>query len=118
MLFIEGKRTESVSPSTLWFKQRSQLWRNVEAAREFAGGKYFGVIVAVETEADGNRALQDAAQSLILGLPHLTPEQQMSLNSHLLGFVTWSNLVRRFGLPATCLPDETVVIETAVDPEP
>ena len=27
VLFVEGKRTESVSPSTLWFQQRSQLWR-------------------------------------------------------------------------------------------
>ena len=48
VLFVEGKRTESVSPSTRWFKQRSQLWRNVEAAEEFAAGKQFGVILAVE----------------------------------------------------------------------
>jgi hypothetical protein len=35
VLFIEGKRTEPISPATQWFKQRSQLWRNVEAAEEF-----------------------------------------------------------------------------------
>ena len=37
VVFVEGKRTEAVSPSTRWFQQRSQLWRNVEAAKEFAG---------------------------------------------------------------------------------
>jgi len=44
VLFVEGKRTESVSPSTLWFDQRSQLWRTVEAGKEFAGDKEFAVL--------------------------------------------------------------------------
>ena len=34
LLLIEGKRTETVSSSTRWFKSRNQLWRNVEVAGE------------------------------------------------------------------------------------
>ncbi len=47
LLIIEGKRTEVVSPSTRWYAERSQVWRNVEAAKELANGRAFGVIVAV-----------------------------------------------------------------------
>jgi len=42
VLFVEGKRTESLSPATQWFKQWSQLWRNVEAAQDFAAGTVRG----------------------------------------------------------------------------
>src|SRR5438132_5690632 len=64
VLFIEGKRTDTVSPSTQWFLQRSQLWRNVEAAEQFAGPKQFGVILAVEEDADGRNALAVANSKL------------------------------------------------------
>ena len=71
VLFVEGKRTEGVSPSTLWFSKRSQLWRNVEAARDCSKGKDFAVILAVETEGDGTAALAAAAASLSGSYPHL-----------------------------------------------
>jgi hypothetical protein len=99
VIFVEGKRTDIVSPSTRWFAQRSQLWRNVEAAKEFAGDKQFGVILAVESEADGVAALHAAAESLTASYPHLPPDQQVALGQHLLGFVTWSSIVTRFGIP-------------------
>ena len=105
MLFVEGKRTESVSPSTLWFEQRSQLWRNVEAAKEFAGDKQFAVILAVEREADGTTALASAASSLDGSYPHLDAEQRTELARHLIGFVTWSEIVTRCGLRPECLLD-------------
>ena len=105
VLFVEGKRTESVSPSTLWFEQRSQLWRNVEAAKEFAGDKQFAVILAVEREADGTTALASAASSLGDSYPHLDAEQHTELARHLIGFVTWSKIVTRFGLRPECLLD-------------
>ena len=105
MLFIEGKRTESVSPSTLWFQQRSQLWRNVEAAKEFAGDKQFAVILAVECEADGTTALAVGATSLDGSYPHLDSEQRAELSRHLIGFVTWPGIVARFGLRPECLLD-------------
>jgi hypothetical protein len=103
VLFIEGKRTEAVSPSTRWFKQRSQLWRNVEAAEEFAAGKQFAVILAVETEAVGTDALASADALLDHSYPHLTPKRRAELARHLLGFVTWPQVVRKFELPKECL---------------
>jgi hypothetical protein len=105
VLFVEGKRTESVSPSTLWFQQRSQLWRNVEAAKEFASDKQFAVILAVEREADGTTALAKAASSLEGSYPHLNSGQRAELSRHLIGFVTWPEVVTRFGLRPQCLLD-------------
>ncbi len=63
LLLVEGKRTETVSPSTRWFESRNQLWRNVEVAGELAAARQFGVLVAVENEADGRKALAEAAAS-------------------------------------------------------
>ena len=92
VVFVAGKRTEVVSPSTFWFLKRSQLWRNVEAAKEFAGSRQFAVILAVENEVDGTSALSDAAVSLSESYPHLDADQQGELSRHLIGFVTWSEL--------------------------
>jgi hypothetical protein len=105
VLFVEGKRTESVSPATQWFTQRSQLWRNVETAQEFAAGKQFGVILAVETDVDGRVALEQAATTLVASYPHLDDSSCEELSRHLLGYVTWPAIVREFGLPETCLID-------------
>ena len=103
VLFVEGKRTEGVSPSTLWFSKRSQLSRNVEAARDFSKGKDFAVILAVETERDGTAALAAAAASLSGSYPHLGELDRERLSQHLLGFVTWRQMVDEFGLPRECL---------------
>lgn len=111
VLFVEGKRTDSVSPSTLWFSERSQLWRNVEAARDFgfSKGKDFAVILAVETEGDGVAALVEAAASLLGSYPHLEEPDREQLSMHLLGFVTWRQMVDEFGLPEECLVESLPV---------
>ena len=104
VLFIEDQSTEPASPSTVWFPHRSRLWRNVEAAKELAGDRQFGVILAVECEADGAAALAEAADSLAGSYPHLEGPLRTELASHLLGFVTWPDVAQRFGLP----PDRRV----------
>jgi hypothetical protein len=104
VLFVEGKRTETVSPATRWFEKRSQLWRNVEAAQQFARGKQFSVILAVEQEGDGKVALQEADARLHDSYPHLMDTERTALSRCLLGFVTWPQVVQRFSLPANCLP--------------
>ena len=109
VLFVEGKRTEGVSPSTLWFSERSQLWRNVEAAGDFSEGKDFAVILAVETEGDGTAALAAAAASLRGSYPHLEEPDREQLFQHLLGFVTWRKMVDEFGLPGECLVESLPV---------
>ena len=105
VLFVEGKRRESTSPSTRWFPERSQLWRNVEAAQQFAHGREFAAILGVEEEADGVTTLHQADQSLERSYPHLAKVQRLELSRHFLGFVTWQAVVRRFALPATCLAE-------------
>lgn len=103
LLLFEGKRKEAVSPSTRWLKSRNQLWRNVEVAGQQANGRLFGIIVAVESEADGRRALADAAESRDGSYPHLTQDQREALDRHLLGFVVWEEIVSRFSLPREVL---------------
>ena len=103
VLFVEGKRTESVSAATNWFAQRSQLWRNVEAVKEFAAGKQFGVILAVENEPDGLNALDQATLTLAGSYPHLDAASREELSRGLLGFVTWRGVVSEFGLDESCL---------------
>jgi hypothetical protein len=106
VIFIEGKRMETVSASTRWFAQRSQLWRNVEAAAQFADAKDFTVILAVEHPHEGTGALVEAERTLNDSYPHLSPERRTDLSRHLLGFVSWPDIVERFGLPAECLLGE------------
>ena len=98
VVFVEGEPTQGTSPSTRWFQQRSQVWRNVEAAKEFAGEREFAMILAVAQEADGTTALADASSSLADSFPHLEPAQRSALDRHLLGFVTLADVVTRFGL--------------------
>jgi hypothetical protein len=103
LLFIEGKRTEPLSPSTRWFKARNQVWRNVEAAAEMARGKAFGVILAVEDR--GDEMLRMALNARHASLPHFSPERREELAKHLLGAVTWKQIVQRFELDPKLLAE-------------
>jgi hypothetical protein len=103
VVFIEGKRTDVLSDSTLWYVGRSQLWRNVEAARELAAGKEFGVVLAVEEGDQGQTAVELADRTLSDSYPHLSPADQQNLNRHFLGFVTWADIVSEFNLPPDCM---------------
>ena len=109
VLFVEGKRTEEVSSSTCCFSERSQLWRNVETASEFSKEKDFAVILAVETPEDGRTALTKAAADLRDSYPHLDEPDREFLAQHLLGFVTWRQVVDEFGLPRECLVESLPV---------
>jgi hypothetical protein len=104
VLFIEANHGERALPSTRWFEERSQLWRNVEAASEFAGGREFAVILAVESEAEGTAALAASAASLAGSYPHLDAGQREDLARHLIGFVTWAEVATRFALSPECVP--------------
>lgn len=105
VLFVEDRPTEPVPPSTLWFPSRSRVWRNVEAAKEFAGDRAFGVILAVDEEADGVAALAHATNTLAGSYPHLDGAPRADLARHFLGFVTWTEIVATFGLPPECLTE-------------
>jgi len=103
VVFIEGKHTEKVSTKVRWCAERNQLWRNVEAAAQLAAGREFGVILGVETAAAGTAALDEADRTLTSSYPHLSDAEQQRLSRHLLGFVTWPDLVHQFELSESCL---------------
>jgi hypothetical protein len=103
LIVVEGKNTETAFPSTRWFQQRTQLWRNVEVAQELAAGRQFGVILGVETAESGRVALRDAEATRDGSYPHLNEIARAELDRHLLGFVVWSEIVSAFGLPPSVL---------------
>lgn len=105
LLLIEGRRTETVVPSTRWFGQRNQLWRNVEVAEDLAGGRHFGVILGVESSESGLIALRDADATRDNSYPHLSDAHRTDLDRHLIGFVVWPEVVTAFGLPPSVMLD-------------
>ncbi len=57
VLVVERWRDSLTASSSRWYPERVQLWRDVEAVREFAGSRKYGVILAVDDEAQGVAAL-------------------------------------------------------------
>ena len=97
VIVVDGKCLDGPA-STVWFPRRSRVWRLVEAARELAGARQFGVILAADDETAGTVALAAAQTSIDGSYPHLDPGQRTDLGRHLIGFVTPAELAARFGL--------------------
>jgi hypothetical protein len=106
-LFVEGKRTEpSLTARSEWDPRRHQVFRNLDCLRVFPERRAnFYVLLVVEEgglthpearELDGK--YEDARESW----PHLDEAQAEELWSHYLGYATWQELARAFGLT---LPD-------------
>ncbi len=92
VLVIERWRDSLTTSSSRWYPERVQLWRDVDAVREFAASRKFGVILAVDDDAQGAAALESAATSMSGSFPHLVYEEQEKLERHLLGYVTMAQL--------------------------
>lgn len=106
LVFIEGKRTEGISPATDWFPKRNQVIRNLEVAREMAGkSKEFAVLVCAEQNMD----LPDSAWRR--SLPHYSESEIDDLKRHYLGCATWAEIVEKL-CPGMQLPD---TLNEAVD---
>ena len=99
VLLIEGKRTEGLSESTTWYSGRNQLHRNLEAARDLAAGREFGVFVIGEEEIP-----EAAWGSSEAGLPHLNAAERAELMSHYLATPTWSQVCEITGMDYKSLP--------------
>jgi len=97
VLVVEQWRDSLTTSSSRWYPERLQLWRDVDAVREFAASRKFGVILAVDDEAQGAAALAAAAESMSVSFPHLVFEEQDKLERHLLGFVTMPALAELSG---------------------
>jgi hypothetical protein len=103
---IEGKRTEPVSPATDWYPKRSQLVRNLEAARQLSQGRAWGSLLISETlTPEGTDAALDRVLSS--GAPHLAAAQRDELHAHYLGNITWPRACDATGLDPAVLPEST-----------
>jgi hypothetical protein len=99
LLFIEGKRTEWLSPATQWYPMRNQLCRNLEVAREGAGSKEFAVLVISE------KTTRPPADDIITqSFPHLQSAEREQLRDHWLGCLTWEEACQTTGIDYKSLP--------------
>jgi hypothetical protein len=108
LLFIEGKRTEWLSPATQWYPRRNQLSRNLEVAWEGAGSKEFAVLVISEKMT---RLPTD--EVITQGFPHLQPVEREQLRNHWLGCLTWEEACQTTGIDFQTLPKKVSQVVAA-----
>jgi hypothetical protein len=85
---VEGKRTEPISAATDWYPKRSQIVRNLEAARTLAAGRRWTSVVLSQKliDAAGRQAVES---SLPDAAPHLDDAERAELLDAYLGNLTW-----------------------------
>jgi hypothetical protein len=107
VLFIEGKRTESLSGATEWFPQRNQIARNLECARQYTAesGKHYAVLVMAEEGTD--HSIELSPERIKEGFPHLSEEERTELCDHFLGAIHWQQLRGPWNLGNEHFPDTT-----------
>lgn len=103
---IEGKRTERLSPATEWYPKRSQLVRNLEAAKQLAHGRRWASLLISETHViEATDSHLDA--TLPQGAPHLDVADRAQLHAAYLGNITWQLACDATGLEFGSLPRTT-----------
>lgn len=107
---VEGKRTEQLSAATDWYPLRSQIVRNLEAARQIAKGRNWATLVISETELTEAGSAQVAA-SLDRGAPHCSEHDKAELQAAYMGNITWQSACRAVGLNPEELPDTVAAME-------
>ena len=101
-IYVEGKRTDILSPATDWYPLRNQLFRNLESAAQDAAGVPFVCLVMAE-----DKLPQQATSTQVQrdSLPHLTQAERLSLMRHFLGTITWRDACKATGVDYDSLPD-------------
>ena len=103
---VEGKRTEPLSAATDWYPKRSQLVRNLEAAKQLAKGRrWASVLVSESVLPEGTEGGLDAV--LPDSVPHLDASDRAELHRSYLGNVTWQQACDATGVDFNSLPDTT-----------
>jgi hypothetical protein len=103
-MVVSVQATRTDEPATPWYPKRSQLVRNLEAARHLADGKRFATLVLSEpplAEADDDfldRTLPEAA-------PHLDELERRELRDAYLGNLTWDVACDAVGIPSGSLSE-------------
>jgi hypothetical protein len=88
VLTIVGKRTEPLTATTEWYPQRSQLVRDLEAAKGLSEGKQWATLLLSEEPLEqGSRA--ELERTLPESAPHLSDAERAELLEAYLGNLTW-----------------------------
>lgn len=98
-IFVEGKRTESLSGGVCWYPARNQLVRNLEVAKEVAGPKAYAVLLLTE------KAMTITSEEVQASLPHYDRRSREELMSHFLGNVTWRDACTATRVEFASLPE-------------
>jgi hypothetical protein len=95
---VLGKQSEPLAPASEWYPARSELVRDLEAARHYAQGKQWGSLLISERELpDGTR--EALAEALPDAAPHLDDAGREELRRAYLGNLTWEHAYASVGLP-------------------
>jgi hypothetical protein len=106
VITVEGKRTEPLSAATDWYPKRTQLVRNLEAAKHLSNGRAWASVLISETEIpEGTNAALHT--SLPSAAPHLSDAERRELHAHYLGNITWRSACDATGLEFSLLPEST-----------
>lgn len=81
VITIEGNRTEPLSAVTDWYPKRSQLVRNLEAAKQLSSGRSWATMLLSELPVPEG---SDAGLSTLLpsSAPHLDDAGRDELRAH------------------------------------
>jgi putative intracellular protease/amidase len=101
VLFVEGKRTETLSKFTAWFPARDQLTRNLDLVGEVSPDNLGFVLLAVEEPVE-----EPSDDQLRVAAPHLGCRAAEVLRRRYLGQVSWSRLCQAAGVDYDSLPDQ------------
>lgn len=103
---IEGKRTEPLSSATDWYPKRSQLVRNLDAAKQLSKGRAWASVLISETPVP--EGTDTALEALLpASAPHLSRGDRDELQAHYLGNITWCEACDATGLDCALLPEST-----------
>jgi hypothetical protein len=94
---IGGKRTASLGPATDWYPERSELVRNLEAARLLAQDRRWASLV-LSDEPLPDATGEQLARTIAAAAPHLDPAGRDQLLSAYLGNLTWDRAAAAVGV--------------------
>jgi hypothetical protein len=101
---VAVERTDGLAPVTPWYPQRSQLVRNLEAARHLADGKRFASLVLSQRPLPeaGDERLE---RTLPEAAPHVDELERRELHDAYVGNLLWDDACEAVGIPRGSLPD-------------
>ncbi len=106
---VTGTRNEPLPAATPWYPGRSQLVRDLEAARQLANGRSWASVLISEEPLDDGSA-EALRRALPRAVPHLDQRQQDELGTAYLGNLTWREACAAVELPFDALPDTTAAL--------